>query len=225
MRIFILVILLCFSVVSQAATMHTRGTWYNAAGDHEGEGIHIDNNVDNDIKESRIHWGSSTNPVADSSYNFTRTHTFDIKKYLASENAFKIGKFDHINNGVVDDPLTEVKLKVNFKSSEFYEFDYHLQFTHNAGDNSDEVTLSSITKNVTIKRGGDTYQLNIFGFKESASDANYTDNLSTAKDESTSTFIWAQFTKVNVNVPEPTPLALMSLGLVGLLARKKFLQS
>ncbi len=101
-------------------------------------------------------------------------------------------------------------------------FDYELLFTHNAGDSSDEVTLSSITKNVTVEYGGDTYQLNIFGFKESASDTNYTDNLFTAKYESTSTFIWAQFTKVNVpvvanvdvNVPEPRPLAVMSLGLV-----------
>ncbi|MCP3850255.1 MAG: PEP-CTERM sorting domain-containing protein [Gammaproteobacteria bacterium] len=250
MRIFILVILLGFSVVSQAVYMDTKGAWYdalpNANGDLNGQGINIENTIY--PSAAFIHWGNKSNVRDDSRYLFYhgRYEGSSVEDLMASESAFKIGKFIHKNKIIQGDSITEVKLKVDFASDLFDDFDYEFQFTHDEtyndknkhpnnecpyGSNShgcsDRVTLSSITQDRTIDYNGDQYQLNIFGFKEESGSV-YTNIYHTQEDEDNETFIWAQFAKVNgpdPSVPEPTPLALMSLGLVGLLARKKFLQS
>ncbi len=87
MRIFILVILLCFSVVSEAKIwLNTKGIWYdavpNAGGDHEGKGIHIDNNTHYYGHEkggsSTVHWGEPASTEKDSSYNFTRGYAENL---------------------------------------------------------------------------------------------------------------------------------------------------
>ncbi len=50
-------------------------------------------------------------------------------------------------------------------------------FAHDGGDSGDTVTFSRITMGVSFERGGESWEFDVFGFKEYESDAKYTDNL------------------------------------------------
>lgn len=221
-----------FPFTASALVMKTDGVWTSGK-------LENGNNASG-VGTDTIKWGKDIGN-GKSSYVFDGT-SITLDSYLTNGQAFSIGTFTHNNMTIQSPSLKTAVLDINVGvGGTTYKSSLNFAFAHNETPNNgnpcsgtgitsgiacpDIVEINKWVNNLEqVAFNGKLYQLNIFGFKQSATGA-YTTKFVTTEGMSNSTNIYAKFTQVGlppVSVSEPGALAFIGLGLLGLgLARRK----
>jgi hypothetical protein len=221
---------LSFPLTANALVMNTDGVWTSAKLDNGSNASGVGTDT--------IKWGGGS---AKSSYVFDGTN-ITLDSYLTNGQAFSIGTFTHNNKTINYPSLKTAVLDIDIGvGGTTYKSSLNFAFKHNETPNNgnpcsgtgittgvacpDIVEINKWVNNLEqVAFNGKLYELNIFGFKQSAT-GEYTTKFVTTEGLSNSTNIYAQFTQVGlppVSVSKPGALAFIGLGLLGLgLARRK----
>ena len=203
------------------------GSWTNVVSTDAGDVYSVNNNDAGGI--ATFNWGTPATTNFDNQFTFDGIGSDGGSGWSAlDETAFLIGDFDYRNGSTYNSVgIDGVDLSIDLAITsplaliDTFAFDFSITNTPNNTGNpvtdGDIVTVSSAFSPTVFNYLGTNYTLELLGFSTDGGSTIATD-FSSPEGAQTAAGVYGRITQ---NVPEPSILALMGIGLLGFMSRRK----
>ena len=205
------------------------GSWTNVVSTDTGDVYSVNNNDAGGI--ATFNWGTPATTVFDNEFSFDGSGSDGGPGWSTlDETAFLIGDFSYrngstFNSSGIDDVDLSIDLAITSPLGllDTFTFDFSITNTPNStGDpvlDGDIVTVTSSLSPTIFNYLGTDYTLELLGFSTDGG-ASITTDFSSAEGATAAAGVYGRITQ-NVDVPEPSILAMMGIGLLGFMFRRK----
>jgi hypothetical protein len=186
-------------------------------------------NTDGITGNEEIRWGSPATNAGRSGYRFDSS---PVPANVAINSAFSLGEFTHFNFPVYAPSLDNANLNIgmNFTldGGTTLNKTFSFLFDHDETPNSDVnnccndlVNVSDLVTTDVFVIGSTTYTLSLKGFLQNGATVNSFSTIENLANTATLMGVFTEYTPTPTDVPEPAPLLLFGLGLLGLIGARK----
>lgn len=203
------------------------GTWNNADSTDNGDFLAISGN---DVgSEAYFNWGVG-NPNNQFMFDGAGSDglpgwsTTDETPFVIGDFSYRNGSVQNANGDVTVDLAVALAIDSPLALNQTFNFSFHIVNTPNGHpnphDDADHVVVNSVFSNTLFNYLGVNYTLQLLGFSTDNGATILTDFLS---DEGTTALakVYGKITADVSGVPEPTGVALLTAGLIGLSAARR----
>lgn len=185
-------------------------------------------NTDGINGNEEIRWGAPASSAGRSGYRFDSSA---VPVSAEINDAFTLGTFTHFNFPVYAPSLDNAQLNIGMdftlengtNLNKIFSFLFDHDETTNSGDNNccnDLVSINDLVSTDVFTIGSTTYTLSLKGFLQNGAIVNSFSTVENMANKASLVGVFTEYRKTDV--PEPAPLLLFGLGLLGLIGARKY---
>ena len=206
------------------------GTWNNADSTDNGDFLVVSGN---DVGgEAYFNWGTCGGSNCNNQFMFDGTgsdglplwSTSDETPFVIGDFSYRNGSVQNANGNVTVDLAVALSISTPLALNQNFNFSFHIVNTPNnhqdPEDNADHVVVNSVFSNTLFNYLGVNYTLQLLGFS-SDNGATIRTDFTSLEGQTALAKVYGKITSDVSGVPEPTGVALLAAGLLGLTAARR----